>query len=135
MIFIIVWDDTNTDRLAAAVAYTAAHPCRAVSATVNSATVNSATVNSVTANGAALAAVVQALAGAPADIERAVVCSAAVALDFDNLESAAPFAHLAATPDSEVIVLSRHACGALLAHAGLLDAGLGVGAIRKLFAP
>ena len=130
MIFIIVWDDTNTDRLAAAVAYTAAHPCRAVSATVNS-----ATVNSVTANGAALAAVVQALAGAPADIERAVVCSAAVALDFDNLESAAPFAHLAATPDSEVIVLSRHACGALLAHAGLLDAGLGVGAIRKLFAP
>ncbi|NBQ42373.1 MAG: hypothetical protein EBU23_07520 [Mycobacteriaceae bacterium] len=53
MIFIIVWDDANTDRLAAAVAYTAAHPCRAV----------------------------------------------------------------------------------MLAHAGLLDAGLGVGAIRKLFAP
>jgi hypothetical protein len=125
MIFIIVWDDSNTDRLAAAVAYTAAHPCRAVGATADGAT----------ANGAALAAVVQALAGAPADIERAVVCSAAVALDFDKLENAAHLAHIAATPDSEVIILSRHACGALLAHAGLLDAGLGVGAIRKLFAP
>ena len=118
MIFVILWGLDAEE----AVAYVAAHPCRAA-------------VAKAMPGAAALAAVVQALAGAPADIERAVVCSAAVALDFDKLESAAPFSHVAATPDSEVIVLSRHACGALLRHAGLLHAGHGVGAIRKLFAP
>jgi hypothetical protein len=83
----------------------------------------------------------QALASAPADIKCATVCSAAVALDFEQLENAVHAAqnvhaaHIATTPNSEVIILSRHACGALFSFADMLDAGLGVGAIRKLFAP
>ena len=118
MIFVILWG-LGVD---GAAAYTAAHPCHTATA-------------KAAPGAAALVAVLQALAGAPADIERAVVCSAAVALDFDKLESVAQLAHIAATPDGEVIFLSRHACSALLTHAGLLDTGLGVGAIRKLFAP